>query len=82
MRAVWEFPKEKEQEMVDNQKCFTGELWKNEEKVWNDEKMRDRENLEDSWGETVLLSQGATKGPAVWLVWNREHWQLSIWIRN
>ena len=56
--------KGKEQEMVDNQKCFTGELWKNEEKVWNDEKMRDRENLEDSWGETVLLSQGATKGPA------------------
>ena len=55
---------EKEQEMVDNQKCFTGELWKNEEKVWNEEKMQDRENLEDSWGETVLLSQGCTKGPA------------------
>lgn len=54
----------KEQEKVDNQKCFTGELWKNEEKIWNEEKARDRENLEDSWGETVLLSQGSTKGPA------------------
>lgn len=54
----------KEKEKVDNQKCFTGELWKNEEKIWNEEKTRDRENLEDSWGETVLLSQGSTKGPA------------------
>lgn len=54
----------KEKEKVDNQKCFTGELWKNEEKIWNEEKARDRENLEDSWGETVLLSQGSTKGPA------------------
>ena len=54
----------KEKEKVDNQKCFTDELWKNEEKIWNEEKTRDRENLEDSWGETVLLSQGSTKGPA------------------
>ena len=54
----------KEKEKVDNQKCFTGELWKNEEKIWNEEKARDRENLEDSWGETVLLSQRSTKGPA------------------